>query len=794
MDAEPPRRYRFADLELDEGRQRVLRDGQEVPLPKLSFDLLLVLLESAPNYLSNSQLMARVWPGLVIGDKTVTQRVKLLRDALGDDHDEPRYIAGLRGRGYRIQVPVTQVAPPPPTGVPVTADVEPQHLPGSASDRWRARRVAAIAALPVFALLAWWLWSTTQHADRVESNGAGADTDSRATAISIAVLPFRDLGGDAVDIAQGVPEAVLDALSTQPGLTVIARSSSFRAAEQNRSVQDIGGLLGVSYLVEGSVQRAGDTLRVSAQLVDTAAGTQVWAASFDRDVSDIFGIQDEIAASVATALGERTGNPDSPDVDRPTENVDAYLEYLRGRRLLGRWTGVDAEAAARAFESAIELDPGFGAAYALLYEARLMAADRRCSLTVPLAATRDDPGCRLSAARAEQQPLIDKALALDPHSGAAYFARAIWADGESASREEDFSRGLELGPSNGRGMTAYAEFLDREGRADEAERLIERAIRVDPLSPRAHFWRMRRKAGMDVTVLEAGMLGVLEVDADYVPALQRYAKYRWLLHGELAQAIRLIEHALTLDPASPWLRHTAMAMYLDIDDVDAARALQREAGETGSVGSILMLLHEGDADAAAIAALDGLGFAAGVYENWGLYDALRSRAMTSGNYAASLDYLLRNTQLGLQGTEVALENFRAVPAVAQLLILADRDEDAHALLRQCIRWIDDVHLPTMGSVFALRIKAQSLLLLGDTDAALDVLEASFAARDFVQWWYTIDHDPLWRPLHDDPRFGAIASRVRQQVGEQRRALEELRTEGAVPRRGVEPVSAANALP
>lgn len=775
-----PRIYRFADLEVDEGRQRVRRGGTELPLPKLSFDLLLVLLDAAPNFVSHRQLMERVWPGLVVGDKTVTQRVKLLRDALGDDRDEPQYIAGLRGRGYSIKAPVTSMAQSTSdTGeFSATRTGHPGRLQ-SAGDTLSVRRLLPASAALVVALLAWWLWTDWPKPVPLP-------------ATSIAVLPFRDLSGAGTELALGIPEAVLDTLATASDLTVIARASSFRAAEQERSVQELRNLLRARYLVDGSVQRAGNSLRISAQLVDADTGTELWAEHYDVDITDVFGVQDEIAAGIADALNARVGKADSGRAPTPTANIDAYLAFLRGRALLARWTQVDAEAAARAFETAIELDPGFGAAYAALYDARLMAADRGCDHANGAGAMTTDSQCGIAAAKKTQQSLIDRALALDPRSGAAFFVRAIWADDTAATREDDFRRGLALDPSNGRGITAYGEFLARSGRRAEASQMLERAIRVDPLSPRAYFSRVMRNEHADAATLEDGMLGVLEVDPDYVPALQRYAKYRWLLHGELARGIQFIEHALTLDPGSPWLQHTAIAMYLDIGDIEAARALNASAERPQVTGRILLSLYGGDAPAAGAAAIAGLGFVNGRYENWGVYDALRARAVTDGEYAEALDYLQQRLQLGDSGTRIALDNFRAVPAFAQLQMLAGQNDEARALLRRCIGWVDDRHLPKMGGVYALRIKAEALMLLGDTDAAFEALDASFAALDYTQWWYTIHHDPLWLPWHDDPRFVSIAATARRHVQEQRQMLEDFRAQGVVPRRGAGKV-ASNAL-
>lgn len=768
-----PKIFRFADLEIDEGRQRLLRNGKELPLPKLSFDLLLTLADSAPNFVSNKELMARVWPGLVIGDKTVSQRVKLTRDALGDDHDEPRYIAGLRGRGYCIAAPVKRIGPP-------TAE---SPTPTRRLPRWTAPGLAVVALV----LFAWWLQNDSQDDSADTASNDVALTSEFAPKITVAVLPFRNLSGGDTDayIALGIPEIVLDQLSTVPGYSVIARSSSFKAATKNLDLRDVGQRLGAQYLIDGSVQRTGDSLRVSAQLLDVEAGTQIWAERFDRDINEIFAIQDQIASQVAEALSARVATLEPATMHQePAANIDAYLAYLRGRALLARWTVVDADAAARAFELAISLDPDFAAAYAYLYDARLMAEDRRSGAATPnLAQSRATGGeQRLNTVRTNNQSLIDKALALDDASGAAYFARAIWADDNSATREADFRRGLELDPSNGRGITAFAEFLDRTDLHAEAERLLRRAIRIDPLSPRAYFWRVMRNFPANADTIEAGMLGVLAIDPDYIPALQRYAKYRWMMHGDLALAIQLIEHALALDPANPWLLHTAVAMYLDIGDADAARTLQAMGERPDVAGELLIMLYDGDVRGAGQSALADAGFANGVYEAWGVFEALRDWSILTGEHSRVLEYIGEHTALLGTDVKVQLGNFRAVPAFADLEMASGDTDAARALLETCVRWIEDYHLPKLSGIYALRVKANAQLLLGETDRALDTLSESFSAHDYLQWWYTLEHDPHWELLRGDPRFQEITSAVQQHVTRQAALLEELRKQDLVPRR------------
>jgi len=766
-------KFCVGDLDVDVGLQRVARDGVEVPLPKLSFDLFLTLIRAAPNYVSNRQLLARVWPGLVVTDKTVSQRIKLLRDALGDDPEAPRYVGGLRGRGYRLVAEVT-------AGL-ASELPEPAAAPLAETSALVARNRPALIATLAAALVAVGGWWWTGAGDRSPTQ---TPATANGTSATLAVLPFGEQsnGGTDAFIGAGIAEAVLDRLSDVPGLDTIAMDSSLRLGGSALSSAEAAERLGADYLLEGAVERAGDTLSVSARLMDAGSGNELWAERFDRSIADIMDVQEDIARQAATALYNSGAASEAlrPRAQQLTEDVDAYLAYLRGRALLAQWTVVAARRAETEFSAAIERDPSFAAAYASLYEARLMAADRAGGGASPNAADGFLGEPPLASVRDENRHLVDRAIALDPQSGAAYFARAIWADDDSPEREQDFQRGMQLDPSNGRGIAAYSEFLDRADRTREAGLVLERALAVDPVSPRAHFRRVMRMRPVEPAMLEAGMLRVLEIDADYQPALQRYAKYRWMFDGDLAHAIEVLEHALALDPGNPWLTHTAVAMYLDIGDVETARWLVAGVTKPEIAGNLLLALYDRDTATAGAAAFEDAAFANGKQENWGAYEALRDWALATERTQDALDALQARTGLLNEPHEIRINNFRAAPTVAHLLIALGRADEARSLMARTIQWIDEYHLPNLSTIYALRVKASLLLLLGEDALALDTLDASFRSNDYLQWWYTLERDPLWSSLSDSGRLSEIAARVHRHVAEQHASLEELRQRGLVP--------------
>ncbi|MGH8133030.1 MAG: winged helix-turn-helix domain-containing protein, partial [Steroidobacteraceae bacterium] len=559
------------DLYLDVGQQRVTRAGSDIALPNLSFQLLVALVRAAPNVLSNESLMTQVWPGLVVSPETVNKRVNLLREALGDDPREPRYISGVRSRGHRLiasvspategallanlPTPIPEYSPraaelPIP---PIFIDAHPLELPTSRS---RSGRWAALSVLTAGLLIAATIgvrWAARHQVEgAIPAPVAPATTPAAVGALSrtVAVLPFDSISADPADayLAQGLPEMILNRLSRVSGLSVIARNSSFALPTKSIDSREIGRRLNSGYLIGGSVQREADRLRVAVQLVDSAAGTLIWSAHFDRGLHDIFSLEDEIADQLAGTLSVHLGELEAkPPPGARSANLEAYLAFLRGRTLLGRFTVADSEAAVPYFERAIALDPNFASAYASLYDARMQAADQR----------RED----LKVARRRYGHLIDRALELDPKSGVAYFARAMWGEQPNdasaipanpliVARERDFRQGAALDPSNGRGLGAYAEFLYWIlERPEEGKSVLKRALWVDPMSRNARFTDAQFSlVDSGVKASEDKTLQVLELDPDFVPALQRYGTFRWWFDGKLAEAIQILEHAIARDP------------------------------------------------------------------------------------------------------------------------------------------------------------------------------------------------------------------------------------------------------
>lgn len=741
-----PSAWQAGDLRVDTGTQKVVRAGVPVELPPLSFDLLLALLRAAPNFVSNDELMSSVWKGLVVSPETVTQRVKLLRDALGDDPRQPRYIEGLRGRGYRMIPAVSQTEPHRPEVI--------HSVPGvpASGIRW----MVLLAALTVALLAGWSLLLATRQASTPEPDTA------RTHDRTVAVLPFTspDAAADRGTLASGLADSVNARLAAIQGLQVIAANSSSQVDIATLGAQEAGRILGARYLVEGSIQQAGDRMRVTAKLTDSTTAALLWTEQFDRPRGDLFGTQDAVAAGVARALQSRIAGIDLtiPATER-SSNAEAYLAYLRGRTLLGRTTIVGSTAAEQEFQHSIELDPTFVPALVGLYDARMQAASLRRA--------------GFDKALEQNAPLLARAHALRPDSGAADLARAMWGREPATVRAEFFERGLARDKSNARAMTAYSELLDEMDRRAEGEQWLQRALRIDPLWPRAHFRLAQRNFPNVGSAIEQQNLKTLELDPNYYPALQRRAKYQWQIHGDAANAIMVIERAIASDPENPWGLHTAIAFYLDLGDPGKAEELARRNDVAEASTRALRAQYAGDWRAAGQAALAAGSFVFGRAERWGVPGALRDHALRTGELDEAIELLSRRYGLPLDAPwKLDPANFREGQLLAHLLLAKGRRHEGLRRLDAVIAWIDANTF--MGPIYNLRTKAQALALKGETDAALGMLAESFRQKDYTHWWYTVRMDPTWDDVRDDPRFLAIVEDVRKHVESQAALLAESR--------------------
>lgn len=296
----------------------------------------------------------------------------------------------------------------------------------------------------------------------------------RVSAHHLAVLPLANISPDPSDayFADGLTEELISVLSQVPSLTVIARSSVTPYKTQPKSVAEIGSDLGVGTVLEGSVRKAGNRLRITLQLVDVSTQRHIWASSYNREIDDVFAVQSDVAERTAEALRVRLGDGEAAaPVRRPTSVPEAYDWYLRGLAATESMDTADFDAAERAFRRATELDPKFAVAYASWANTLVFAAGDRRPMkdTIPRA-----------------RELVARALELDPDSSDAHGALAnilFQSDNDWAQAEAEFRRAIALNPSNVAAHQFLGSMLIALRRFREAREMIEQASRLDPGSP-----------------------------------------------------------------------------------------------------------------------------------------------------------------------------------------------------------------------------------------------------------------------------------------------------------------------
>lgn len=287
---------------------------------------------------------------------------------------------------------------------------------------------------------------------------------------SIAVLPFVNLSGDPKQayFGDGITEEILNALAQIPNLKVAGRTSAFQFTSKDEDVRKVGAILGVATVLEGSVQKAGDEVRITVQLIDAQSGYQVWSEKYDRKLANIFAIEDEISNAVADKLRVQWNNA-QPLVAQKTMDPRAHDFYLRGLTLLAA-RGKGLRDAVTAFQNAVKIDPDYAQAWGALAQAEALLPDYALNT--------------MQAAYPAALGYAERALALNPDLAAAYVAQGMvykvqwqWSQADQA-----FGRALELAPGDAEAVDQYAQFLLTVGQFEPALTEIERAQQLDPLS------------------------------------------------------------------------------------------------------------------------------------------------------------------------------------------------------------------------------------------------------------------------------------------------------------------------
>lgn len=512
--------YDFGPFRADTVRRLLLRDGQQVPLTSKAFETLEVLIRHRDRVLEKEELLKTIWPDSFVEEANLVQNVSTLRKALCELPGEHRYIATVPGRGYRF---VGQVQTPEVEGE--NAGDKANAILGGRNRRLIIGLCLAMAMALLGAAI--WQWRTRRTGDAIRPK-------------SLAVLPFRQLTSRPGEeyLGVGLADAVITRMSNVRELAVRPTASVLRYASAPADPLNAGRDLRVEQLLSGSIQQAGDRIRITVQLIRVEDGRPLWAETFDETPAGLFDVEDSVSLKVAEKMVPGLARTEKEQLARHyTEDVEAWRDCLRGRYSEFRFTREGMQKAIQYFNRAIALDPGYAIAWAGLADAYTTASDW---VLTPREAL---PKAEAAARRALS---FDDRLA-EAHGSLAHALMHEWRLPEAGA---EFHRALSLSPNDTSIYFAYAEYLTALGRNDEAVAALKKALQLDPLSPAMLAmvnWPLYLK-GDYKGGLEAGNTAI-NVDPDFwMPYMDN--GYNLLALERYPEAVTQFEKARALNPES----------------------------------------------------------------------------------------------------------------------------------------------------------------------------------------------------------------------------------------------------
>lgn len=521
--------YRFGPFELDGAEYRLLRNGVEVPLQLKAFETLCILVERAGRLLTKDDLLRQLWPGTIVEENNLNKNISMLRKALGECAAGQSYIETVPRVGYRFAAQVEQVSAAGPTLVMAH---EPAPAPPAAPKRK-----------------------------------------------SVAVLYFENLSCDQQEdeyFRDGMTEDVITELEKIRELRLVPRTSMLAFRDKPVPITQVGEQLCADFVLEGSIRRAGDRLRITARLADTASGHSVWAERYDRRMEDVFAIQDEIAQSIALALRVVLTEKEKYEIEKvPTSNIQAYDYYLRGRQFLYQLRCPSVEFARQMFARAIVIDPNYARAYAGV-------ADCSSFLYMWFDASEDNLREALSASR--------RAVELDSESPVTHasLGLALFLGKDYEAARQEFETALGLCTELFEAYYYYGRSCFAQGQFEKAAGLFLKASQASPadfqaLSLRGLCFRaLNREAEAHQTFQRClkKIENHLQLNPDDVRAVYMKAGSFFGL-GDHAQALEWSDRALAMDPEEPSVLYNVACNYALLNEQEKALDCIEKAFDKG---------------------------------------------------------------------------------------------------------------------------------------------------------------------------------------------------------------------
>jgi TolB-like protein/DNA-binding winged helix-turn-helix (wHTH) protein/Tfp pilus assembly protein PilF len=562
--------YEFGPFRVDPEKQVLLCEDQPVAITPKAFETLLILVRHSRELVSKDELISAIWPDAFVEEGNLSQYIFMLRKALGDTHEDRHYIVTVPGRGYRFAAQVrtltqdggdlviesrsrsqlvleqTERAQDEQLSIGKSTAEDPPFEPGDggkggvSAEVTRVRRVWGVGLLIVLLLVAATLFVAPNARDHIWALFRSKETQTLASKPirSLAVIPLENLSSDTSDeyFAEGMTDELITDLGQISSLRVISRTSIMQYKGVHKPLPQIAQELDVDAIVEGTVWRTGNNVRITAQLIEAPTDKHLWAQSYQGELKDVLGFQSQVASAIADQIrGKLTLEEQAAMKAGQTADPEAYEDYLEGRYFWNKRDGGGLNKAVEYFQRAAAKDPGYALAYASLAQSYVLLA----GLNVP----RPEVLAQAKAAAA-------KALSLNPNLAEAHTAMGLISSDEwnFSEAEREFRFALLLSPNNSTAHHWYGEgFLAPIGRFDEADQEMHKALALDPLSKIIITdWGvtlcLERRYPEAYQVLSK----VIEMDSGFSEARQ-FRGFTLLERGKFDQAIAEYEMAKQID-------------------------------------------------------------------------------------------------------------------------------------------------------------------------------------------------------------------------------------------------------
>lgn len=565
----------FRTFRLDTANHLLWRDGDRVHLAPKAFDMLAYLVQHAGQVVTQGEMLEALWPETYINPEVLRKYILEIRKALGDSPNNPEFIETLPKRGYRFVAPViekgttespsvSKVSPSPSTEAQAIEENDEAVLAPAESEESRGKhRPLRLALLLLFGMVAA-LGAGLYFLLAPRARNALALSDA-----SLAVLPFVDMspGRDQDYLSDGLMEQLIDDLAKVPRLQVIGRSSALQFKGKDEDVRSVGRMLGVANVLEGSVRCEGNRVRITAELINAKDGFQLWSQTYDREIGDIFAVQDEIALAATQALQLRLlGSDGQPVASNPrSSNPDAYQAYLQAEYFSQRGpNGDDFGKAISYADTAIKLDEKYAPAWAVRASVEnQMAESGLVDLKEGFGKAREDAG---------------RAIALDPTLASAYLALAatqISSDWDWAAANNSITKASALEPGSVEVLRMRSYLARILGDLGQAIKLYQQAVALDPL-------RINSYSGLGYLLYSAGRYKEAQAALQKALDLNPQATYVHLTLDKILIAEGHPQQALAQIEEEPieWGKLTGQAL--------TYHALGREQESNAALGTLIV--------------------------------------------------------------------------------------------------------------------------------------------------------------------------------------------------------------